>query len=190
MVWGGYVWKDSFRMPVISATMATICGGMAPGSSSRGGGAAATGAEVGGVEVGAAFSLSVSCEEPVEALPASFWAGEEEEASAGSEDGKGARKRGSGAGGGGGAATGWGIRGMGKSLYAIWTERVSQSVYLQMAMLCLGSCANTFSMRDTIVLSNSGHVELSGWAHVSWGGCDGMRREMRRDATRYNATRG
>lgn len=106
-----------------------ICGGRVPGSSSRACGGSGAPCVVAGGGDGAAFSLLVSWEEGPElslllfvvvtggSTPATE---EDEVGSAGSEEGgRGARKRGS-EGGGGAAAVGWGKRGMGKSLCAVY----------------------------------------------------------------------
>lgn len=123
MVWGGYVWKDSFRTPLISAIMATIWVGRVPGSGAGAAAAAGAGVEVGaGAEVGgvgAAFSLLVSWDESAELVP-SFGA-DDCGGSRASEEGRGARKRGSWGEGATGEA-GSGIRGTGKSFFAIWGE--------------------------------------------------------------------
>lgn len=97
MVWGGNKGKVSISTPLISASMAVIWGGIAPGS--RLGAGAGSGV---GAFGGAAFSLFVSWEDPVGELTAGSLS-VASPASAGSEveeGGRGARKRGSGAGGG------------------------------------------------------------------------------------------
>lgn len=75
---------------------------------------------------GAAFSLFVSWEEAAgEVLAASFSVEGPGSAESSSEGGRGARNRGSGAGGGWVVTEGWGMRGIGKSL---WAAYISTSV--------------------------------------------------------------